>query len=323
MHENNSLWINLKAASFIPVVARLAIEFGCFDDELRGGLLCHGTFPPDDANVLQNLMNGDSGDIIMEDHHRAAMDNKYLQIFIRLRQMGLFKKEDIQRHRLLIELLCKHDHFEEKRLRFLVEWDPSALLQPNSNGYLPIHFAAVSIRKLQLVFEYGIRYYPKKTGICLLFKKVDDDVTPFQEACERHGCDRARNAIKDTLRDCQRRRSEEDNSNSTSRPYHIADALITAAIDETIHLDCVYFLLRREPDILHKLLSSKHTAAAISTAMVASNNINIDNDIDIDEGTSDRLTSATKINPKKRKRNDRQNNNNNNNNDDDDDDDFI
>ena len=102
------------------------------------------------------------------------------------------------------------------------------------------------------------------------------------------------------------------------RPYNIADALITAAIDETIHLDCVYFLLRREPDILHKLLSSKHTAAAISTAMVASNNINID--IDIDEGTTDRLTSATKINPKKRKRKDRQNNNNN---DDDDDDDFI
>ena len=255
------------------------------------------------------------GDDIIHDHHRAVVDNKYLQILIRLRQMGLFKKEDIQRHELLIELVSKDYHFEEKRLRFLVEWDPSALLQPNSNGYLPIHFAAVSIRKLQLVFEYGIRYYPKKTGICLLFKKVDDDVTPFQEACERHGCDRVRNAIKDTLRDCQRRRSEEDNSNSTSRPYHIADALITAAIDETIHLDCVYFLLRREPDILHKLLSSKHTAAAISTAMVASNNINID--IDIDEGTTDRLTSATKINPKKRKRNDRQNNNNN------DDDDII
>ena len=54
IHENNSLWINLKAASFIPVVARLAIEFGCFDDALRGGLLCHdGTFPPDNANVLQ------------------------------------------------------------------------------------------------------------------------------------------------------------------------------------------------------------------------------------------------------------------------------
>ncbi|OEU23277.1 hypothetical protein FRACYDRAFT_267493 [Fragilariopsis cylindrus CCMP1102] len=259
-------------------------------------------------------MNGDSGDIIIEDHHRAAMDNKYLQIFIRLRQMGLFKKEDIQRHELLIELVSKDYHFEEKRLRFLVEWDPSALLQPNSNGYLPIHFAAVSIRKLQLVFEYGIRYYPKKTGICLLFKKVDDDVTPFQEACERYGCDRVRNAVKDTLRDCQRRRSEEDNSNSTSGPYNIADALITAAIDETIHLDCVYFLLRREPDILHKLLSSKHTAAAISTAMVESDNINID------EGASDRLTSATKINPKKRKRSDRQNHNNNNN---DDDDDFI
>jgi hypothetical protein len=35
--------------------------------------------------------------------------------------------------------------------------------------------------------------------------------------------------------------------------------LITAAINKIIHLDCVYFLLRREPDILVKLLSSSST----------------------------------------------------------------
>ena len=37
-----------------------------------------------------------------------------------------------------------------------------------------------SIRGFQIVFEYGIRYYPKKKGINLLFKKrilrgYDDD----------------------------------------------------------------------------------------------------------------------------------------------------
>ena len=33
------------------------------------------------------------------------------------------------------------------------------------------------------------------------------------------------------------------------------DALVSAILDDTIHLDCVYFLLRRKPDILQKLLS--------------------------------------------------------------------
>ena len=35
-------------------------------------------------------------------------------------------------------------------------------------------------------------------------------------------------------------------------PINITEALITAAIDEDIHLNCVYFLLRREPDIVMK-----------------------------------------------------------------------
>ncbi|OEU23301.1 hypothetical protein FRACYDRAFT_267496, partial [Fragilariopsis cylindrus CCMP1102] len=99
IHEDESLRINLKAVSFIPVVARLAIEFGCFDDKLRGGLLCHGTYPYDDANVLQNLMNSDSTlmnsdftEIHNRDHHEHIED-MYLQVLIHLRQTGLLKKE--------------------------------------------------------------------------------------------------------------------------------------------------------------------------------------------------------------------------------------
>jgi hypothetical protein len=288
---------------------------------LRGGLLCHGTFPPDDDNVLQNLMNSYSGDNIIRYHHEAAVDTKCLQILKRLRRMGLVKKEDIRRYYLLDKICGNGYYFAEKRFRFLVEWDPTALTQINTHRYIPLHFATMhSIQGLRAVFEYGIRHCPKKTGICLLFKEDDDNITPFQIACDCNGYnsydyDREMNAIKDTLRDCHRRCSEEDNNN-TSGPYNIVDALITAAIDETIHLDCVYFLIRREPDNFHKLLSSKHTAAVTTVttaAMVASDNINID----IDEGITDKLTSATKINPKMRKWNDRQHNNN------DDDDDFI
>jgi len=44
---------------------------------------------------------------------------------------------------------------------------------------------------------------------------------------------------------------------------NILMALVMAAIDENIHLDCVYFLLRREPDILQKLPSSTPVAVAV------------------------------------------------------------
>ena len=43
---------------------------------------------------------------------------------------------------------------------------------------------------------------------------------------------------------------------------NISEALIMAAIDENIHLDCVYLLIQREPDILQKLLPSMMPVAA-------------------------------------------------------------
>ena len=59
------------------------------------------------------------------------------------------------------------------------------------------------------------------------------------------------NVMEETLLDRQQRqRSDDDNDTG---PYNIADALITAAIEEGgVHLDCVYFLLRRHPGVLQR-----------------------------------------------------------------------
>jgi len=46
---------------------------------------------------------------------------------------------------------------------------------------------------------------------------------------------------------------------SEGTPLHIIEALMVAAADENIHLDCSYFLLRREPDVLVRLLSGPHS----------------------------------------------------------------
>ena len=43
---------------------------------------------------------------------------------------------------------------------------------------------------------------------------------------------------------------------SSDNPYDAVEASVAAAIDENVDLDGVFFLLRRQPDILQKLLSA-------------------------------------------------------------------
>ena len=182
--------VNVKAVAFIPPLARLAIELGSFEEEERGGLLCKNL----GKNVLQNLMNSDKADL--HNNHREyheVVDDKYLQVLIRLGKLGHLKKEDIQRYSLLNKLCFAQRYYPaEKRFRFLVEWDPNALTQTDEDGDLPLHDAVFSIaypirRLYQHVFEAGIQYFPKKKGIHLFFHKDRNDDTPFQGACKKFG----------------------------------------------------------------------------------------------------------------------------------------
>ncbi|OEU18796.1 hypothetical protein FRACYDRAFT_237076 [Fragilariopsis cylindrus CCMP1102] len=278
--EEGDWQCNPKAIAFVPLVSRLAIEFGLFEEKERGGLLYHGCFV---NNVIQNLIRSDETELPNQEHHEYV-DTKYLQVLIRLRRLGLLKIEDIQNFGLLI-YLCRLPYFAEKRCCFLVEWDPSALTKTDRFGQLPIHFAAElsSIRGFELVFEYGIRYYPKKKGISLLFRKSNNDFIPFVEACMKFGEEQVMKMIEDTFIRCY-------SSSDDTPPLNVVEALMTAAVDEDIHLDCVYFLLRRQPDILQKLLSS----ASITTIATATANM-----VEFNSNNSS-------ISPKKRKRKNKQ-----------------
>ena len=46
------------------------------------------------------------------------------------------------------------------------------------------------------------------------------------------------------------------NNTATSSTSTFMETLITAAIDETIHLDCIFFLLRKEPSVFLQTSSS-------------------------------------------------------------------
>ena len=107
----------------------------------------------------------------------------------------------------------------------------------------------------QLRFENGIRYFPKKTGINILFHESNHNETPFQRACNNDGRMEAMQVIEETLIiRCNSSSSSADNNNN-SIELNVADVLFTAAVNENIHLDFVYFLMRRHPNVLIKLLS--------------------------------------------------------------------
>jgi hypothetical protein len=203
------------------------------------------------------------------EHHHVPIDIKCLQVLIQLRRMGHLKKDDFQRYEL-VYILCSQQYFAESRLRFLVEWDPTSLTPLNNYGYLPLHHAAYhsSIRGFRMVFEYGIRYFPKKKGISLLFK-IDDIVghTPFQEACNKFGYKQVMACVENTLA----------RYSDTPTPINVVDALIMAAINENIHLDCVYFLTRRQPNVLLKLSQSSQSSSAALSAFSNENKNNISN----------------------------------------------
>ena len=89
-------------------MARLAIEFGLFEEDERGGLLIVNE---KSHNVLHYLMASDPVDDLIDPE---AVDDKYLQVLIKLRQLDLLRKEDIQSYDLL-HRLCHNDYIPEKR----------------------------------------------------------------------------------------------------------------------------------------------------------------------------------------------------------------
>ena len=113
---------------FLPLLIRLAIEFGIFKKQLRGGLLINDT---SGNTVLQSLaMSSNSNDEKFNTiNHFTIVDDSFLDALVKLKEMGCIKKEDICDHDLLINICGSRNgnFFSFKRFQFLVECNPYAL----------------------------------------------------------------------------------------------------------------------------------------------------------------------------------------------------
>ena len=142
--------------------------------------------------------------------------------------------------------------------------ESGTLLQINYNDQLPFHCAAnKTLQSFRIVLDYGIRYFPSRRGISLLFQKDGDGETPIQDACEEFERKDVIGVVEEVVA-----------RYSPTTPINSTDALLLTAIDERIHLDGVYFVLRRQPDVLTRMLPPRLTNNN-------NNNSNITGDQDI------------------------------------------
>ena len=164
-----------KQYSFLPVLAEEGIKHNVDGDEMRGGLLCEHSL---EKSALWTLSC--CGGLVE--------DSRCLDVIKRLREMGLFEKEDIQKYDLLLGSCFD---YSSKRFNYFADWDPSLLKESltfdktqlllNLLAKLCLYFGD----KFQLALGATLRHYPHELGLLLLKNPKGD--TAFKTARAKYG----------------------------------------------------------------------------------------------------------------------------------------
>ena len=97
--DTSKVMKNATAVSFVPLFARLAIEFQSFEEQERGGLLIEDEHA---KNVFHFLTHSSIPHPAFKDNdHHERVDSSFLAVLMRLRQAHLFTQKDIQQHQLV------------------------------------------------------------------------------------------------------------------------------------------------------------------------------------------------------------------------------
>jgi hypothetical protein len=227
-----------KSVPFIPLLAKLGIEFHQFQNDERGGLIYR------DWNVLRSLANNDCNEWYDEDdeYQQCLVDEKYAAVMKSLEEMGIFRKEDVSKEDLMWEL-SHNNYFPERRFRYLVNFDPTCYCNRQPSIYR-IWLQQNDIDVFQIVFELGALHFPTEMGFLFHLDK-NDGYNPFDRACYEFGTEKVTKIIEDVLVTGNHYDDEVESDGDCDNI--ILKALIYAATNSTVHLDGVYLLLRRDP----------------------------------------------------------------------------
>ena len=229
----------LKALFFIPLLAELGVELGRFKEKERGGLTCFM------KSVLFQLFSNVILRNDLDEELSEKLDEASTAILIRLKEKGLMKKEDIYRfdltNLLLYRALYKKTLRIEKRFEFLINWNPSILMECGRGNNLLNHYVCRlcytnegclrpdTVQRFQAIIELGMYHFPTELGF--VFHR-----TTFRLLCERLGTKKVAQII-----DIEILRTLEQKNNT------LKALVFAAATNDAISLDGVYTLFRRDP----------------------------------------------------------------------------
>jgi hypothetical protein len=252
----NAAALRKEAVSFVPVLAELGRKYNKFEDHQRGGLLNQYT---------RDRWNGTGRNTALNDLVRGTYpyddedDDEELRFgaIERLRSMGLLKKEDVQRYNLLRDCCNQLEEKRSKFLEYLVVWNPEALLKSEGwdNGLLPHLVATSSTHNMneeldQDVFlttmQLGFIHFPNKFGFMFHIDQ-QSGMTPFKYLCETY-------QLREQFSQLCFRLFREPEDSITEYPWKKKESFILLATDDKVHLDGLYSMVRRDPNLLQHLL---------------------------------------------------------------------
>lgn len=220
--DYGNLQYNFEAISFIPLLAEEGVKTHVGEEGTRGGLLQEDVQGEHALEIL--LLYSDDDDDMAEHADLVCLD-----VIKRLRQMDLFKKEDIKKH----SFLPRTCHIAtQKRFEYLVDWNPSAL----KTLLLP---EIITGSCFEVALEAGLKYFPKELG--LLCKKNSDGETVMEDTYHSLGENEAWHAIKYCLDRIDIEKVLGRDSDANIYPFMLASE------GPSVHLDVMYYLLRKDP----------------------------------------------------------------------------
>ena len=240
-------------------------------------------------NVLQYIIHYDQRS---NNCDNTNVDECFYTVMEKLRMCNHFRKEDIRRYGMVDIISCDEGCWNERIFCYLVKWDPTTLAVPVNLNFgdtrLPIHITnsyideVASLNEFRVKFRVGMKYYPHRFGFC--FTDVtynrsesgetdidEQDVTitnddgtqtvyltesPFRAKANHMG----RDVVVQTVIDCIDQycdNTTDIGSKQTSCDSTKSSLLLSSVINDDIHLDCLYILLRHDPSAMLLMLEQR------------------------------------------------------------------
>lgn len=194
-------------------------------------------------------------------------DRRVEGVLISLVNMQLLDLPRLQSNNVWLNLLSDENYSQTNfyhymhRFNFLLRVFPETILVKHSTGSMPLHLAAQSETGFLLMLKCAMENFPQQ-GALLLFTLDGNFETPYQIACAVF--EEAKASRKSDVDNDDDDGEEEDEDfewdlhttiehevfNNPDIEFNVSEAVLGAACDDSVHIDALFFLLSRHPEVV-------------------------------------------------------------------------